>query len=227
MSDVATITVDHTLGELVAEVPARARVFERHGLDYCCHGQRSLADAAATAGLDANDLAAELAGVVDASGSEVDALGPAALVEHIVRTHHAYLHEELPALQALADKVDSVHSSHHPELSEVARLVHALADDFLPHLAKEEHVLFPAITRQATGAEGPTMPLAPPIRAMMSEHETAGALLGAIRSAAHDYEVPADGCASYHGLYTRLADLEADTFRHVHLENNVLFPQFT
>lgn len=225
MSDDATITLDHTLGELVAELPARARVFERHGLDYCCHGQRSLADAAAAADLDANELAAELASVVDVSGSEVDVLDPAALVEHILRTHHAYLREELPALEALADKVDSVHSCRHPELSEVARLVHALAEDLRPHLAQEEQILFPAITRQSTGAEGAGMALAPPIRAMMTEHEAVGALLDTLRSTAHDYKVPADGCASYHGLYARLADLEADTFRHVHLENNVLFHQ--
>jgi regulator of cell morphogenesis and NO signaling len=225
MPNDATITLDHTLGELVAELPARARVFERHGLDYCCHGQRSLADAAAAADLDANALAVELASVVDTSGAEVDALEPGALVEHILRTHHAYLHEELPALRALADKVNSVHSCRHPELTEVARLVHALADDLGPHMAKEEQVLFPAITRQSTQAGGAGMPLAPPIAVMMAEHTTVGALLEALRSTAHGYKVPADGCASYHGLYARLADLEADTFRHVHLENNVLFPQ--
>jgi regulator of cell morphogenesis and NO signaling len=220
-----TITLDATLGDLVAELPARARVLERHGLDYCCHGRRSLADAAAAADLDANALAVELAGVVDTAGVEVDALDPGALVEHILQAHHAYLHEELPALEALADKVDSVHSFRHPELTDVARLVHALADDLAPHLAKEENVLFPAITRQSTDANSVSVPLAAPLRAMMAEHETVGALLAALRSATRGYEVPADGCASYHGLYSRLADLEADTFRHVHLENNVLVPQ--
>lgn len=34
-------------------------------------------------------------------------------------------------------------------------------------------------------------------------------------------------CASYRSLYERLAHLEADTHRHVHLENNVLFPAVT
>ena len=118
-----------------------------------------------------------------------------------------------------------MHSCRHPELTEVARLVHALADDLGPHMAKEERVLFPAITRQATEAGGAGIPLTPPIGVMMAEHATVGALLEALRSTAHGYKVPADGCASYHGLYARLADLEADTFRHIHLENNVLFPQ--
>lgn len=220
-----TITIDQTLGELVAELPARARVFERHGLDYCCHGRRSLADAAAAADLDADALLVELASVVDTTYAEVDALDAAALIEHILRTHHAYLHEELPALRALADKVNTEHSCRHPELAEVARLVHALADDLGPHMAKEERVLFPAIARQATEAGGAGMPLDPPIRVMMAEHATVGALLEDLRAATHHYEVPADGCASYSVLYARLADLEADTFRHVHLESNVLFPQ--
>ncbi len=118
-----------------------------------------------------------------------------------------------------------MHSSRHPELSEVARLVHALADDLVPHMVEEEQILFPAITRQTAGAEGADLPLEPPIRAMMTEHEAVGTLLATLRSTTRNYEVPADGCASYQGLYGRLADLETDTFRHVHLENNVLIPQ--
>lgn len=225
MSDTATVPLDHTLGELVAELPARARVFERHGLDYCCHGQRSLADAAEAAGIDADALAHELAAVSDTAGAPVDVLSPAALVEHILGTHHAYLHEELPALRALADKVNGVHSSRHPELAEVVRLVHALADDLDPHLAKEEQILFPAIVgRSSADGTANAGSLAPPIRVMMTEHETVGALLGELRTTTRDYQVPADGCASYQGLYARLADLEADTFMHIHLENNVLFP---
>jgi regulator of cell morphogenesis and NO signaling len=221
MSDAtATTLLDRSLGELVTELPARARVLERAGLDYCCHGRRTLAAAAAEAGLDAEVLAAELVAVSDPSGAEIDELDPEALVAHILATHHVYLHEELPALHALADKVHGAHGSRHPELAEVARLVAELEADLEPHMAKEERVLFPAITSHVPGAT-----LTPPIACMQVEHEETGALLAAVRAAAGDYEVPADGCASYQALYARLADLEADTFRHIHLENNVLFPK--
>lgn len=224
-TDLPPIDVERTLGELVAERPARARVLERAGLDYCCHGDRRLVDAAVSAQLDLDELVAALSAVTDTTDADIDGLGPVPLVDHILATHHAYLHEELPLLVALADKVRDVHGARHPELVDVARLVAAIRSDLEPHLAKEEQVLFPAIRRLAAGpVELPFGTIDAPIRVMLAEHEVAGELLEALRDVAGDYEVPADGCASYHLLYERLAALEADTHRHIHLENNVLFP---
>jgi regulator of cell morphogenesis and NO signaling len=225
-------TVDHppidaarSLGELVKERPARARVFEAAGLDYCCRGKRSLAEAAGAAGLQVDAVIADLESVVEPGDADVDALGPAELVDHIESTHHAYLHQELPAVEALATKVAGVHGARHPELARVAELVIALRADLEPHLAKEEQVLFPAIRRMVVGpVDLPFGSISNPIRVMMTEHEAAGEVLGELRSVTNGFEVPADGCASYQSLYERLPALEADTFRHIHLENNVLFP---
>jgi regulator of cell morphogenesis and NO signaling len=225
-TDLPPVSLDRSLGELVAERPARARVLELAGLDYCCHGRRSLRDAAAAAGLDPVEVALHLADVTDVADAEVDALDPVPLTEHIVSTHHAYLHEELPLLDALAGKVRDAHGARHPELVEVARLVSELRSDLEPHLAREEQVLFPAIRKLADGGEHsfPFGAISSPIRVMLAEHDRAGELLSQLRTAAVGYVVPADGCGSYQALYGRLADLEADTHRHIHLENNVLFP---
>lgn len=226
--DASHSTLDRTVGELVAERPARARVFERLGLDYCCHGQRVLRDACTAAGLVPEEVAAEIGAVIDHAGAEIDRLDPVALVEHIVSTHHDYLHEELPSLVALADKVREVHGSRHPELNRVAALVHEIRNDLTPHLAKEEQVLFPAIRGWAGGQRTFGFgTLSNPVRMMMLEHDRAGELLEELRSVTADYTPPADGCASYQSLYARLEHLEADTHRHVHLENNVLFPAIT
>jgi len=221
-------SLDRTLGELVAERPARARTFERVGIDYCCHGQRTLRDACDAAGLDPEPVARELDDVEDDAEAEIDRLEPVALVHHIVATHHAYLHEEMPLLVALADTVLGVHGSRHPELARVAELVHEIHDDLAPHLAKEEQILFPAIEVWADGQRSfPFGTISNPVRTMMSEHDRVGELLEELRSATRGYVAPADGCASYQSLYARLEHLEADTHRHVHLENNVLFPAVT
>jgi regulator of cell morphogenesis and NO signaling len=220
--------LDHTVGQLVAERPARARVLERFGIDYCCHGHRTLLDASRSAGLDPEEVAHELAAVVDEAGAEIDRLEPVALVEHILRTHHDYLHEELPLLVALAEKVRDVHGTRHPELARVAELAREIRDDLDPHLAKEERVLFPAIRHWVGGQRSfPFGTLDNPIRMMMLEHDRAGELLDELRSVTSGYRPPADGCASYVMLYSRLEHLERDTHRHVHLENNVLFPAVT
>lgn len=222
----ALTDVDRTLGELVAERPDRARVFERLGLDYCCKGRRRLVDAAAEVGLDPAGVAAQL-DLPDGGGEPRPdtAWTPVELIDHILATHHAYLHEELPLLVALADKVRDAHQANHPELVEVAALVQELRADLEPHLAKEEQVLFPAARRLEDGATSfPFGSFADPIGTMLAEHDRAGELLATLRDSTNDYEAPADACNSYRSLYARLAELEADTHRHVHLENNVLFP---
>ncbi|MEZ5322281.1 MAG: iron-sulfur cluster repair di-iron protein [Microthrixaceae bacterium] len=202
----------------------RGAVFDRLGLDYCCHGTRSIVEASKAAGLDPDLVTSELA-VLDAGDTEWATLDPAALAEHIVEQHHRYLHEELPLLDALAAKVLSVHGERHPELAEVRRLVAALREDLDPHLMKEERILFPAIAALAAGqTEFPFGSIANPIRMMTLEHDGAGELLESLRSATGDYTAPADACASYQSLYQRLADIEADTHLHVHKENHVLFP---
>jgi regulator of cell morphogenesis and NO signaling len=219
--------IDETrsLGELVNEHPARARVLERLGLDYCCNGQHSLADACAAAGLGL----AEVAPLLDVEDTTEDwvQLGPTALVDHLERVHHAYLWDELPRLAALADKVLEAHSTRHPELTTVRRLIHELKLDLEPHMLKEEQLLFPMIRELAT-ADPPVEfhcgSLRNPISVMLIEHERAGGLLQMLRDAADGYAIPPDGCISYGTLYKGLAELEADTHLHIHKENNLLFP---
>ena len=216
------------LADLVTADPSLARELERRGLDYCCGGRRTLADACVTRGLDADAVAQEL---VAASGwqpveawTTMDALQ---LVDHIEASHHRYLWEELPRLTALMDKVRGVHGRRHPELQEVARCLEELRADLEPHMLKEERVLFPMIRELATAGSPPAFAcgsIRNPISVMMAEHDRAGELLERLRQLTDEYEPPADACSSYNALYVGLAELEADTHLHIHKENNVLFP---
>ena len=216
---------DTTLAELVTANPAAARVLDAFGIDYCCRGQRTLAVACDSAGLNEPTIAARLAGLRADDDNRWTTLDAPSLAAHIVDTHHRYLHEELPLLDALVDKVLSVHGDRHPELETVAALIKALRADLEPHLMKEERILFPAIEALAGGQRDfPFGSIANPIRMMTLEHDRAGELLAVLRAVTHDYAAPADGCTSYRSLYERLAALEQDTHVHVHKENHVLFP---
>lgn len=218
-------TAPPALGEIVAANPAVARTLDRLGLDYCCHGRRTLAEACAAAGLDPAVVAAELEALPTAGDRTWTGLEPPALVDHIVTTHHRYLETELPLLEALAAKVFSVHGDRHPELSEVTALVEAIRAELEPHLRQEEELLFPAVHAWSAGGGDFSFGFLPDlVRAMEGEHDQAGDILAALRRATAAYRVPADACASYRSLFERLEALELDTHLHVHKENHALFP---
>ena len=229
------INAETTVGQLVAENPAAARVFEKAGIDYCCGGHQSLHDACNKAKMSTAEMAALLEQAAAArTAADRDWLkaSQAELVDHIVNTHHAYVQRELPRLTALIAKVRGVHGKNHPELAQIEPVFAAISAEMTMHMMKEEQILFPYIVdmEQAAQGRGPQpMPMfgtvQNPVRMMMMEHDAAGAHLVKIRELSSNFTVPADGCTSYRVLYEALAAFEADLHQHIHLENNILFPR--
>ena len=180
------VTKERTLAEIVDLDTGSARVLERFGLDYCCGGRRPLGDACDEAGIDADEVVAALTDAAPQGTPEWTTMTVAQLVDHIESTHHAYLHAELPRLQALAEKVEGVHGGRHPELARVTDLTIALRKDLEPHLAKEENILFPMIRQLTTATEAPEFhcgSIAGPIRMMMFEHDGTGEILAHLQEA--------------------------------------------
>ncbi len=221
------------LGQLVAARPARARVLESFGLDYCCGGRRSLAEACASAGVQLDQVLGELARTDEAPGAGDGADWRSAslgnLTDHIVATHHVFLRREMPRLAQLFDKVAAVHGARHPELLRMQRVYGAFVDEMYAHLSKEENILFPMIQQLEDHGAGEFHcgSIANPIRVMLMEHDSAADSLHELRETSAGFQPPADACESFSALYAGLAELEADTHRHIHLENNVLFPRAT
>jgi regulator of cell morphogenesis and NO signaling len=224
-----TIDPATTLGDLVTAHPHLAREFELLEFDYCCGGQRTLADACVAHGLDAQTTADELEhAVIDESAPDWSAMGLTDLVDHLESTHHRYLWDELPRLSALVAKIVSVHGDRHPELAQVEACFEEIRHDLEPHLVKEERVLFPMIRELDSATESVSFhcgTLRNPISMMLREHDTVGDLLARLRQLTNAYQPPADGCASYVACYSGLAELEVDTHLHIHKENNLLFPE--
>lgn len=176
-----------------------------------------------------NAIAARLVYLPIASEPADDWLGfsPEELVDHLEATHHEFLKRELPRLSELAAKVSRVHGGNHPELLEAERVLAEIRADLEPQLRKEEEVLFPMISTLASANSQPTFAygsIVNSITVMEQEHTAVGALLERLRQITGGYQAPEDTCASTQALMAGLAELEADTHRHVHKENNYLFP---
>jgi regulator of cell morphogenesis and NO signaling len=230
-----TCTFTMTIGEIVAADYRTAAVFQRHGIDFCCHGARTLERGCRDAGVDTAEIARELEEVTSTPGDGVPRFNSwdlPSLVSYIVANHHAYVRQQLPLLLAHTEKIASVHRAHHPELPRIAQLVREIANEMTSHMMKEEQVLFPHIVRlAAAAAEGLPAPSAPfgtvnnPIHMMEVEHESAGLAMLEIRELTDGFALPADACATYAVCLRELEAFERDLHAHVHLENNILFPK--
>lgn len=226
------LKINDPVGKWVAKHPATSRVFEQHGIDYCCGGSRPLEEACWKGQVDAQLVLAELLDVVSKSTSKPDdnfsSKTLTEMCDSIVTTHHDYLKRELPRLTQLVDKVVSVHGSQYERLHHLAESFQQLREELIPHMFKEEQILFPAIR---TIAQSPSLPPFPfgsvdnPIHTMEHEHDIVGQTLKTIRTASSDFAMPEGGCNTFRAMLDGLHELEADLHQHIHKENNILFPQ--
>ena len=230
-----SIATTETLGKIAADTPGATREFEKLGLDYCCGGKRTLAEACGDAKLSVDEVLARLEEIAKrepAADKNWEKESLCDLVAHINVTHHVFVRTECPRIQALADKVAGVHGKNHRELLSVQAQFRALAEELRVHLMKEEQILFPYVSRmeESVLAGEPAPPamfgtVANPIRMMVHEHDGAGDALRSLRSVTKNYQLPEDACMSYRTLYQALQEFEADLHQHIHLENNILFPR--
>ncbi len=222
------ITEQTTVAAIAAALPSSVRVFQRHGIDFCCGGKRPLAQACAEHGLSFADLthAIESAAATPVQNDTDWSRAPLReLITHIVARYHDRLREELPRIEAMAAKVAQVHGDRAHRLRRLEAIVTELSVDLQTHMRKEEVVLFPAIAAMESGARKPSAALAAPISVMEDDHDRAGELLAERRTLTDGDAAPEWACGTFRALYDGLAELESDMHVHVHLENNVLFPR--
>lgn len=207
------------IGQIAVDLPGATAVFRRLKIDFCCGGQISLRQAVAEKGLDLQAVADELAALQlpnDAPSFD----SPSAMIDHIISRYHDVHRAQLPELIRMAHRVEAVHQAKPDVPAGLGAALEAMHNELLGHMQKEELVLFPSLKT------GGNPYIAQPIAMMRHEHTDHGAALDHIVELTHDMTPPADACNTWRALYAGIAQLGDDLIHHIHLENNVLFPQF-
>ena len=223
------LNLETTVGQLVAEQPARSRIFEDLGIDYCCGGRRPLGKACEAKGLDpaAVLIKLEMAGAnAPMSGRDWTMASLTELADHIEQTHHAYVRVSLPRLSDLIDKVNRAHGADDDRLGDLRVVFARFRAHFESHMSKEELILFPLcreIDRSETPSRNHCGSVQNPIKVMITEHDDAGDDLAKMRALTDDFTPLASACNTYRAMMQALVEFEADTHQHVHIENNILF----
>ncbi len=226
---------ERTIGSIVADDFRAAAVFTAHGIDFCCKGGRTINEVCASKGIDPATLENEIKATLARDAAPADDPNTwtlTRLAEHIERVHHGYVNERTPVLQQYLAKVCKVHGGEHPELFDIAREFDACAGVLAAHMKKEELILFPFVVRMELARRDNSAPPVPPfgsvenpVRMMMHEHDGEGERFRRISALSDGYDPPPFACNTYRAAFVLLKEFEQDLHRHIHLENNILFPK--
>lgn len=218
--------------DIVNSFPQSSDLFKKNRLDFCCGGNRPLSEAAAEQNVDVPALIAELEELFKKHNGTPDSMEvwidteSKELIEHIKNKYHRELEEELTLLSPYVTKVSKVHGDRHQELLRVYELYYELKKELLEHTAKEEATVFPLLLELDGADSKKRSAILAEITELEKEHDHAGSILKELREITADFNPPIDACGTYRLVYKRLEALEAHTFMHVHLENNILFPRY-
>lgn len=227
--------LEKNIGQIVAEDYRIAQVFKNHKIDFCCKGNRSISEVAEKGNLSTEQLLMEIEAILNQDTTETidfKSWPLDLLADYIEKKHHRYVEERIPILKQYLNKLCRVHGERHPELFEITEHFEKSAGELAMHMKKEELILFPAVRKMIkakhTGAslDRPNFgTVQNPIAMMMQEHETEGDRFRKIDELSNNYTPPADACSTYKVAFSLLQEFEQDLHRHIHLENNILFPK--
>mgnify|MGYP003586661795 FL=1 len=228
------LTQEKTIGDFVAENFRTAEVFKKYNIDFCCKGGRTVEEACDKKKVSPEEIYRELEEVANRKSEDIDfnSWPLDLLADYVEKTHHRYVEEKSAMLIPYLNKLCKVHGERHPELFEINELFIGSAQDLAAHMKKEELILFPFIKQMVEAKKnGEPLP-APrfgtvenPVAMMKHEHEAEGERFVKIAELTNNYEFPDDACGTYQVTYRMLEDFQNDLHKHIHLENNILFPK--
>ena len=223
---------NNTLASIVTSHHQVVPVLEKYHLDFCCKGKRTLSEACKEKGLSLEAILQELEISTASENTRlaVSDMNADQLIGYILLQHHFYVKQTMPIIINHLEKVVNKHGENFPYMVEVLNLFLIINEEMLSHMYKEENILFPRIKQVAAEfAIDEKTSYSPdyingPISVMEQEHDHAGTILYTIRELTNTYTPPESACTTFKVVLSELKEFEEDLHRHVHLENNILFP---
>ena len=226
------ITSETQVRDIAVEYPTTIPVLERLGIDFCCGGKHTLAEACTKRDVNLAPVLEELEHQQRQTNTPDVQWQKAPLKEladYIVGKHHAFTRNQIQLIGGLMAKVEARHGEHHPEVFQISKVFAVVSAELAHHFVCEETILFPYIGKLEGNRQAALLPMfgsvEQPITRMMADHDQAGEELRELRGLTGNYTPPTAACPTWRALYRALEDLEQDLHQHIHLENNILFPR--
>ncbi|MCC9064912.1 iron-sulfur cluster repair di-iron protein [Flavobacterium piscisymbiosum] len=224
-----------TIGEIAADDFRTAAIFSKYSIDFCYKGHRTLKEACKKRGIEESLLIEELDRATNNSANQsfnYKSWSSDLLADYIEKTHHRYVAEKTPVLLKLLNELCTLHGETYPDLFEINTLFTESALDLSANMRKKEQILFPFIKKiNEAHAKGLFLEIAHfgtlenQMLLIKEEHDTVGQRFKKIAALTKNYTAPADTCNTYKVTFAMLKEFERDLHKHIHLENNILFPK--
>lgn len=228
-------TIQQSVGAIVAADIRTAVIFNKYGIDFCWRGKQSLSEICEQNGLSVKKITDEISSVTKVplpfqlNYARWDTV---LLCEYIMNNHHNYIKEILPELQKKSENIASEPNLASDNLIELNKRMQSLTDKLNAYLNIEKDQLFPIVlslfesiqnTEQLTNET--FVNLRDFLRAVKKEHEAAHMLVDEIADFMLKFQHAEIKCDECKKIYKLLIDFNEDFRRHIHLENNILFPR--
>ena len=227
---------NETVSAIVRSDYRTAEVFRKHGINFCCSGEVSLQEACALRNVDFLMISVEL---LEATRSiklpnilQFASWKIEFLADYITNVHHAYLYSSLAKLESRLDAFITGHKKKYPALGEMQDTFLELARVLIPHCRQEDETIFPYI-KQIDAAHRRKEPygnlfvrtLRKPLSCITGIHNEISELLQELKISANQFQFPDQACTNHQVIYHQLKEFHDDLIQHMHLENNILYPQ--
>ncbi len=216
------------IADVVAAMPAAAGVFDALGIDYSSPGERSIEEAAGLEGVDANSVVLQLRRLPPTErGSWLDR-SMRDLLDFLAGQHSRIMRDDLLRVaEELADVCSGLAAE--PALERLREEFKVLSSDLLPHLRREQEIVFPLIQRGESMWQSNEPPptgngMEEAIKDLLVEHGAISARARLVRDLRMTLESH-DASPACRAMLRHLATLEADLRYSMFLENCVLFPR--
>lgn len=221
-----------TIGQLSAADFRKVKVFKKFGLNFSCHGQKTIDEACAEKQVDPSlvkDAINNITATEDIALNYNDWSLPL-LISFIIHRHHLFVKTHLPELQNLSHQLSK--NSTDPALIKIEHLTTILEKELSAHLHKEEVILFPYITALTKYEDNPESitsfgfsTINTPVNIMMTEHESADDIITEIQASILIVQDRVRNSHTFNFFCASINAFAEDLNTHIHLENNILFPK--
>jgi len=225
------------VGQIVAENYDTFQVFEKFGIDYFNKGKQSLKEAAKESNIETEVLLAEIVKIQESGikkETDFNSMDLDVLTDYIVNTHHKYAEKQGPVVKNIIETLCQDYGEQHPELLKIKEHLNIVIGQIAVHQKKEELILFPYIRKMADAVSNNKAFVRPPMTStaerpvdmLTHEHTDQGEAFEKIELLSEHYTPPADvDDYTYEDAFNLLNEFQGNLHKHLHLENNILFPK--